>query len=641
MYHAILYCFDEYGQTSKVWRHNVTHVCVTTRFNSGGSPNLKTELNLDILQFDTKMIQFWTSLLLCSFAFILFCQLGSTSPPNIFFLMVDDLGWADVNFHRNDSNPEINTPFLDNLVEKESLELLRHYVHYSCTPTRSSFQSGRMPYRVQETLLDNWNSNSGIPRNMTCIAEKMVAAGYTTHIVGKWDAGMASFEHTPEYRGYNTSLIYFGHLNDYYTKYTINTVCNSIFKKTNFIDFWHSNNTNKINQSLNYNEPFYDIKFNNKSEYKTMYEEYIFSQNIYQIIDSYNNSGPDNNNSTNNNPFFIVYTPHISHWPIQVPPRYYNKYNYSNDENKCGNVTSYINSNETDRKAFRCRNAYYATINILDDIINNIVNKLKSNNLWNNTLFVLTADNGGCVRISENAGNNYPMRGGKYSPFEGGIRGTAFVSGGYLPKLQYGKKLDSIMHVVDWYITFCLLAGNSKEFCYKDVKSENYNNNNNNNITLPGIEGYNMWPLISGINNTSPRVKFMIDNHTFISGNYKLIIHNAPAYAGWTGIQYPNTTSMMANHSDKMENIQLQCGTGCVFDIKNDWTEHINLSDNTTLLNQLINEWSEYKKDYYTNNERGENSCPKNSSNITCSCWMAANYWNGFAGPWQYFNINE
>jgi arylsulfatase I/J len=45
---------------------------------------------------------------------------------------------------------------------------------------------------------------------MTSIAEKLRGAGYSTHAVGKWDAGMATFNHTPAGRGFHSWLGYFG-----------------------------------------------------------------------------------------------------------------------------------------------------------------------------------------------------------------------------------------------------------------------------------------------------------------------------------------------------------------------------------------------------------------------------------------------
>ena len=63
------------------------------------------------------------------------------SKPNFFFILVDDLGFGDVNFNRDTKDEEIITPNMDLLVKNEGLHLMRHYVHFTCTPTRSSFQS--------------------------------------------------------------------------------------------------------------------------------------------------------------------------------------------------------------------------------------------------------------------------------------------------------------------------------------------------------------------------------------------------------------------------------------------------------------------------------------------------------------------
>jgi arylsulfatase A-like enzyme len=51
----------------------------------------------------------------------------------------------------------------------------------------------------------------GMPTNMTGIAEKLTAAGYAAHQVGKWNVGMATHRHTPVGRGYNSSLGYFNY----------------------------------------------------------------------------------------------------------------------------------------------------------------------------------------------------------------------------------------------------------------------------------------------------------------------------------------------------------------------------------------------------------------------------------------------
>ena len=79
----------------------------------------------------------------------------------------------------------------------------------------------------------------------------------------------------------------------------------------------------------------------------------------------------------------------------------------------------------------------------LDDSVGRLFLKLQSAGIWNNTLLAVVTDNGGMVRFRidrdgqplfpASAGNNWPLRGSKATLFEGGVRGTAFVSGGAVP----------------------------------------------------------------------------------------------------------------------------------------------------------------------------------------------------------------
>jgi arylsulfatase I/J len=105
---------------------------------------------------------------------------------------------------------DVDTPNFDALV-KQGLELDRNYVHRFCSPTRSSIQSGRLPVHVNLENDDPGISNpkdpvsgwAGIPRNMTGMGSLLKGAGYRTHMVGKWDVGMATPDHTPRGRGYD------------------------------------------------------------------------------------------------------------------------------------------------------------------------------------------------------------------------------------------------------------------------------------------------------------------------------------------------------------------------------------------------------------------------------------------------------
>ena len=97
--------------------------------------------------------------------------------PNLVFFMADDLGWNNVEWH----NPtQMKTPNGAQLV-KEGIELDRHYVFLYCSPSRSSFMTGRLPYHVQQANRQNCDLTQGAPRNMTFIAAKLKQAGYQTH----------------------------------------------------------------------------------------------------------------------------------------------------------------------------------------------------------------------------------------------------------------------------------------------------------------------------------------------------------------------------------------------------------------------------------------------------------------------------
>ena len=77
---------------------------------------------------------------------------------------------------------------------------------------------------------------------MTVISAKMKEAGYATHQVGKWNAGMATPDHTPKGRGFDFSLNYFHHANSYYNE--TEGMCNM----TKIVDLW---DTDKPASDLN------------------------------------------------------------------------------------------------------------------------------------------------------------------------------------------------------------------------------------------------------------------------------------------------------------------------------------------------------------------------------------------------------
>merc|ERR1719356_586291 len=80
----------------------------------------------------------------------------------------------------------------------------------------------------------------------------------------------------------------------------------------------------------------------------------------------------------------------------------------------------------------------------------------ESGYLWDNTLIIVSSDNGGDQTISS---SNFPLRGSKATLWEGGVKALAFVTGGYLPDHRRGERMNALMHISDWYPTLCTLVG--------------------------------------------------------------------------------------------------------------------------------------------------------------------------------------
>ena len=77
--------------------------------------------------------------------------------------------------------------------------------------------------------------------------------------------------------------------------------------------------------------------------------------------------------------------------------------------------------------------------------------KLRAKGMWPDTLLVVASDNGGPVYQNGTSGaNNHPLRGGKMSNWEGGIRVNAFAAGGLIPPAMRGFRYPGLVAGWDW-----------------------------------------------------------------------------------------------------------------------------------------------------------------------------------------------
>jgi arylsulfatase A-like enzyme len=110
-----------------------------------------------------------------------------SGPPNIVFIMADDLGYADVSCY---GRPDLSTPNIDRLAA-HGLRFLQAYANSAvCSATRTALITGRYQYRLRLGLEEPLTSNPvGLPPEHPTLPSLLKRVGYGTTLVGKWHLG--------------------------------------------------------------------------------------------------------------------------------------------------------------------------------------------------------------------------------------------------------------------------------------------------------------------------------------------------------------------------------------------------------------------------------------------------------------------
>lgn len=338
---------------------------------------------------------------------------------------------------------------------------------------------------------------------------------------------MATHDHTPQGRGYDTGLSYFHHSNDYYTEAGDGSMCHGA------IDIWGTDapasdfNTswgrpdNQRNGTL---EDYEEFKFMNavlgiiqqhpkeQPLFLTYVREFTSPRSLYRPPLLRCCANPPHCTALHctalrcGGGLYVCdglydmrrYGSHLVHEPLQVPTVYLER------------MEEHITDNDN-------RLMYHAMVSMLDDVVGNVTTEMMTEGLWNNTLFLLTSDNGGPSYNAAHTANNFPLRGSKLSDWEGGVRVTAFVAGGWVPANQRGTERLGLIAIADWHKTFCELrgptsssSGAASSQCGVDAAAAA--------AGLPPLDSISMVDYLRGDEPNSPRLELQVDSNVLLKG---------------------------------------------------------------------------------------------------------------------------
>lgn len=352
------------------------------------------------------------------FACVLLCA-GTlwTKPPNIIFILADDLGWAELGCYGNKFN---ETPHLDQLT-KEGLRFTHAYAAAPvCSPYRAAFLTGQYPARVGILDYLRPNSENGLSKKHVTLAEMLKHKGYTTGMIGKW------------------------HLSGY--KYH---GANRVVRPTDHGFGWNSGSEVKgVGNGANFwpyvfrTQP---VRWLDLSENKLGMKEYLTDRLNHEAIGFIERN--------KEKPFFLYLSHYAPHTILNGRPDLVAKYRRKHPPGKSTRERCYLCQDASlkgdigNHWASDHNPHLAAMLESIDDGVGLIMQQLKELELATNTILIFSSDNGGEINVTSNA----PLRGGKSQLYEGGVRVPLIIR--WPNKIPAGKISSQPTVNVDFYPT--------------------------------------------------------------------------------------------------------------------------------------------------------------------------------------------
>jgi len=342
------------------------------------------------------------------------CARMEVERPNIVLIFADDLGYGDVSSYGG----EVPTPHIDSIGER-GVRFSNGYVTAPvCSPSRASLLTGRYQQRFGYEFNiegDWWRPHEveqhGLPLDQITLAEILSDAGYATGLVGKWHLGMEPRYHPLE-RGFDE---FFGVLS---WGYIFNPPGRSWSPPPR--NLTEEEGRRRIRQLLG---PVY-------RGIEPVEEESYFT-------DALTREALDFIERHRHVPFFLYLSYTAVHTPLEATDEYLARFPNLEPES---------------------RRIYAAMTSALDDGVGEVLAKLRGTGLEEETLLFFISDNG-AVAVLEGYGyaRNDPLKGGKLTPYEGGVRIPYLVQ--WPDHIPAGQVYDDPVISVDVLPTILAAAG--------------------------------------------------------------------------------------------------------------------------------------------------------------------------------------
>ena len=334
--------------------------------------------------------------------------------PNILIFLLDDVGWMDPGFNGGGDAVGNPTPNMDRLATS-GLILTSAYSQPSCSPTRATIMTGQWPIHHGIMRPPMYGEQGGLDGAIT-VAKLLKDRGYVTQAIGKWHMGENEGS-LPQNVGFDDFRGFLG-VSDMYTE-------------------WRDANVNpEIALSPDRTKFMEEVPFNHnevqcaKGQKECQNLRVIDLESIKDLDQGWATYGEQfiRKMAKSNSPFFLYYCTRGCHFD-----------NYPNDYYKGRSPA---------------RTTYSDCMVEMDDILGRLVKALEETGQLENTLILLTSDNGPEEEVPP-CGRT-PFRGAKGTTWEGGVRVPTFV---YWKGVIQPRKSDGLFDLADILGTAMSLAG--------------------------------------------------------------------------------------------------------------------------------------------------------------------------------------